>query len=497
MSERRNSGDSPFKNSKGKIKPKFVNNANKRKRRRGLVNTMQSPIVRSTSHGNGSFTFSNPNPICENTLYFNESPLKWDDLNEREDNQLLSDFPQCSEDVEWIRTVRSMEKKDSFDEASTSTSLIECWSPSVGSDNREKPRSTDVWRKLLFPEADMGPLSISEEIFKENVKVLLDIRDLAVSKPSSWSRLDSDCFLKKVQSFVGNWSRELLKEKEKLVEEVWVAKEKLNTNYDMVTNRLSLLNDVFEESVTFMNFSESQKQTIQSEMRELSNIESKLIDCEGYNSVFPVASTLTSRLKEKDQEVEKSRKQADECREELRQTRSKLYETKSELNSLVFSNNHKTRLEQKEMQDKLSEIRSMLVKKADLGNQNSFYFTGDLHKQNKQIIKDIKNLIEDQQEIVEVTAENIQKTADSSVLEVTENEIHLVTLIASFMKVTPFPVSTEFLYMYVAKIDNIVSLQYVEKLLKKFPTFFKEEAIGPGSTEKNWSYLDLKPVITI
>ncbi|KAG8183740.1 hypothetical protein JTE90_029322 [Oedothorax gibbosus] len=203
--------------------------------------------------------------------------------------------------------------------------------------------------------------------------------------------------------------------------------------------------------------------------------------------------------KQKETEVE-LKKQLDWAAKKQKETEGELAETREQLQSFVSKSREMTQTKQKEMNRKLYDIETSLLMKNPNYRPSCEIVNESLNKEEK-IFKNIKAVIE--YESNSAKSDNEQNTTESALennsssLRVSEYEVHIVTLIAAILKITPFPLSSQSIYSYVVKIDNVVDLQFVERLMRKFPSFFKEVAGEPGSMEKYWTYLDLKPVITI
>ncbi|KAG8184812.1 hypothetical protein JTE90_001509 [Oedothorax gibbosus] len=72
---------------------------------------------------------------------------------------------------------------------------------------------------------------------------------------------------------------------------------------------------------------------------------------------------------------------------------------------------------------------------------------------------------------------------------VTESEARLVSLIATFLTVHPLGASIDYICSYLVKMVRNINTRYVENLMMKFSTVFKEESTGIGATlEKKWIF---------
>ncbi|KAG8181125.1 hypothetical protein JTE90_000778 [Oedothorax gibbosus] len=418
--------------------------------------------------------------------------------------------------------------------------------------------STQRWRNLrMFNNGTQDdPLLISEEIFRENVNDLLNGIDECAENPAQWSRDRTNSYFDKIQRFLDSWKRQLMKEDEKMDLEVLLVKRKFENKHDSVTNRLNILTGVLRESMCFMEFSEFQKRNMQSKVEDLNHVRSSVGE---RGHLVLSESSLAIELKTANEELIEARRQADEYCEELRQLRDNLKEANLKLNELTHAKNLRTQVDQQVMLDKclqdkeqeLKELKKQIDKGAEKqtntetelvrtreqfqsfalksleinqtkqmeSNKMLYEIQTSLCKKNpeykpmcqseneslsqEKLFKDITALIENDLQWVsrdnncKKNTTEIALDSGSMSLRVSEYELHLVTLISSFLKVTPFPVKSSYIHSYVANIDNVVDLEFVENLLRKLPSLFKEVAVVPGSVDKNWTYLDLKPVITI
>ncbi|KAF8786996.1 Ecto-NOX disulfide-thiol exchanger 1 like protein [Argiope bruennichi] len=78
-------------------------------------------------------------------------------------------------------------------------------------------------------------------------------------------------------------------------------------------------------------------------------------------------------------------------------------------------------------------------------------------------------------------------------VDVSENDIHLASLISIFLHVHPFGASIDYICSYLVKIFPAVNARDIESLLRRYPNQFKEVCTGIGATlEKKWTYIGFR-----
>ncbi|KAG8187179.1 hypothetical protein JTE90_020051 [Oedothorax gibbosus] len=214
--------------------------------------------------------------------------------------------------------------------------------------------------------------------------------------------------------------------------------------------------------------------------------------------------TLEGCLQDKVKQLNELQTQLERSVKQQKETEDELTETREQLQSFVAKSREIAQTKQADINKKLTNIQTLLLMKNPNYRPSCQTENESLNKEEK-IFDDIKAIIEydtkssnnDNNCKQNTTESNSQTNSSSASLRVSEYEMHFFSLITAFLKITPFPLSSHTIYSYVSNIDNAVDLQFVESLLRKFPSIFKEVPGVPGSMEKSWIYLDLKPVITI
>ncbi|GFU05227.1 ecto-NOX disulfide-thiol exchanger 1, partial [Nephila pilipes] len=96
------------------------------------------------------------------------------------------------------------------------------------------------------------------------------------------------------------------------------------------------------------------------------------------------------------------------------------------------------------------------------------------------------------------TRQNVSVTNSSTqcipeIVNVTDIDSHIASLIAIFLNAHPFGANIDYICSYVVKTHSALTARDTESLMRKFPRLFREESTGIGATlEKKWAFVGFK-----